>query len=75
MTLFFWQGIFLILYTPNVWTYNVDWDQIAQNVASDHGLHCLSLIQQFLDKSTSSEMDLFKFIKYGKPWGVTVSQY
>ena len=34
-------------------------------MASDLGLHCLSLIQQFLDILTGSKMDLFKLL-YGK---------
>ena len=45
----------------------VDPDQMPQNVASDQGLHCLPLIQQFLDTSTDSKIDLFRFhTKYGK---------
>ena len=37
----------------------LDLDQM-QNTASDKGLHCLLLIQQFLDISTGSKMDMFK---------------
>ena len=33
----------------------------ANNAASDLGLHCLPLIQQFADTSTVSKLDLFKF--------------
>ena len=40
---------------------SVDPDQPPQNAAADQGLHCLSLIQQFLDTSTSCEMDVIKF--------------
>ena len=40
-----------------VWVNSADPDQMPQNVASDQGLHCLSLIQQFLDKSEASKMD------------------
>ena len=36
-------------------------DQMPHSVASDQGLHCLQLIQQFLDRSTGSKLDLFKF--------------
>ena len=32
-----------------------------QNVDSNQNLHCLPLIQQFLDTSTGSKMHLFKF--------------
>ena len=39
---------------------SVDSDQMTQNVASDQGLHCLPLIQQFLALSSDSEMALFK---------------
>ena len=38
-----------------------DPDQMPHFAASDQGLHCMPLIQQFLDTSTSSKMDLFKF--------------
>ena len=34
---------------------------MPQNVASDQGLHCLPLIQQFLDISIVTRMDMFKF--------------
>ena len=40
---------------------------MPQFVASDQGIHCLLLIQHFLDPSTSSNLKLFKFMdKYGK---------
>ena len=42
------------------WTNSVDPDQMPQNVASDQGLHFLPLIQQFLDASVSSQMNLLK---------------
>ena len=38
-----------------VWANSVVPDQTPQIVASDQGLHCLPLIQQFLDKSGGSE--------------------
>ena len=45
----------------------VDPDLMPQKVASDQGLHCLPLIQQFLDSWIGSKMDFFKFYnKYGK---------
>ena len=40
---------------------------MLQNAASYQGLHCLPLIQQFLDKSTGGEIDVLKCkVKYGK---------
>ena len=35
-----------------------DPDQMPQNVASDQGLHCLPFIQQFLDPTIGSKMDV-----------------
>ena len=40
------------------WVNSVDPDQKLMNLASDQGLHCLPLIQQFLDMLTGSQMDL-----------------
>ena len=50
---------------PNVldrqaWADNIDPDQHCK-MQSVQGLHLLALIQQFLDTSTASEMDLLKF--------------
>ena len=47
---------------------SVDPDQMPQNAASDQGLHCLPLIQQFLHTSIDSYQNglfriLFKFYK------------
>ena len=39
-------------------------DQMPQTVQT-LGLHCLPLIQQFIDPSIGSQTDLFKFYKYG----------
>ena len=39
----------------------VDSDQMPQNAASDQGLHCLAIIQQFLGIQTDSTMDLFEY--------------
>ena len=39
----------------------VDTDQKPQIVASDLCLQCLQVIQQILDTSAGSKMDLFKF--------------
>ena len=43
------------------WTNSADPDETPQNVASHQGLHCLPLIQQFLDTTSGSELYLFKF--------------
>ena len=50
------QGLYF-----TVWANSVDADQMPQNVASDQGLHCLPIMQQFLDTPASSKSDLFKF--------------
>ena len=48
------------------WTNSVDPDQTPQNAASDQGLHCLPLTQQFsihsrvVNTFTCSKMDLLK---------------
>ena len=40
---------------------------MLQDVASHQGLHCLPLIQLFLDTTMNSKLYLFKFFnKYGK---------
>ena len=59
---------FYLLYLYQVLrTDNVDPGQMLQNTALDLGLHCSPLIQQFLDISTWSKMDLYKYYdKYGK---------
>ena len=48
-----------------IWTdmpeQTVDPDEMPQNAVSHQGLHCLPLIQQFLDKTLGSELYLFKF--------------
>ena len=45
-----------------VWANSVDPDQMPQNVASDLGLHCLLLIQHYLDQTgKGNKMDMFKF--------------
>ena len=38
----------------------VDPDETLQNVVSDQGLHCLPLIQQFLDTVMGSKLYWFK---------------
>ena len=40
---------------------SVDPDETPQNVVSHQGLHCLPLIQQFLDTTSGSNLYLFKF--------------
>ena len=57
------------LQMSNVFTqhYSVDPDGRSQNVASHQGLHCLPVIQQFLNTKSDSKLYLFKFYhKYGK---------
>ena len=39
------------IFGKQAWANSVDQDQMPQNAASDLGLHCLPLIQQYLDKS------------------------
>ena len=43
------------------WANSVDPDETPQNAASRQGLHCLLLIQHFLDKTSGSELYWFKF--------------
>ena len=40
---------------------SVDPEEMPQNVASNQSLHCLPLIQQFLDTTPVSNLYLFKF--------------
>ena len=42
------------------WTNSVNSDQMPRNAASDQRLHCLSLIQQFVDSLESYKMELLK---------------
>ena len=44
-----------------VWANSVDPDEILQNVASHQGLHCLPLIQQFLDTTLGSKLYMYLF--------------
>ena len=44
----------------HAWANNVDPDHMPQNMASDQRLHCLPLIQQFLDTLTGSKIEFFK---------------
>ena len=43
------------------WASSLDPDETPQNAASHLGLHCLPLIQQFLDRTSGSELYWFKF--------------
>ena len=40
------------------WANSIDPDQMLQNMLSDQGLHCLPLIQQFLDIFTASKLNV-----------------
>ena len=43
------------------WANSADPDEMLQNMATNQGLDCLPLIQQFLDTTTGSKLYLFKF--------------
>ena len=43
------------------WANSIDPDETPQNAASHLGLHSLTLIQQFLDTTSGSELYWFKF--------------
>ena len=49
------------LFTQIICTDNVDPDQTQQNMTSDQGLYCFSLLQHFLFTSSDSKIDLVKF--------------
>ena len=40
---------------------SLDLDETPQNVVSHQGLHCLPLVQQFLNTTSGSKLYLFKF--------------
>ena len=42
------------------WPITVDPDHLLHSMASDQSLHCLPIIQQFLDRSMGNKTDLFK---------------
>ena len=45
----------------HAWANNVDPDQMPKNVASDLSLHCLPLMDQYLDSLAGTKIDSFKF--------------
>ena len=52
----------IIMYSNRqAWANSIDQDETPQNAASHLGLHCLPLIQQFLDTTSGSELYWFKF--------------
>ena len=53
--------IYLMYSDGQVWANSVDPDEMPQFVASHQGLHCLSLILQFLDTTSGRKLHLFKF--------------
>ena len=53
--------IYRMFSDKHAWANSVDHDETPHNAASHQGLHCLSLIQHFLDPTTSSKLYLFKF--------------
>ena len=57
----------LPLLLGKAWVNSAETYHMQQTLASEHGLHCLPLMQQFLDTSTGSKINFFKFKgKYGK---------
>ena len=49
--------VFILKYSDRqAWANSVDPDQTPQNAASDQGLHCLKIIQQFFFSDTSVEI-------------------
>ena len=67
------EGVDLIIYyctystysDRQAWANSVDPDQTPQNAASDQGLHCLSLTQQFYKHSQVIKIDFWREV-YGK---------
>ena len=53
--------IYHIYSDRQAWANGIDPDEMLQNAASHLGLHCLPLIQQFLDTTSGSELYWFKF--------------
>ena len=56
-----------------VWANSIDPDQMLQNAASDQGLHCLSLIQQFLNTLTGNLFVCVEVLRPSQPNGVMSS--
>ena len=62
----------IVLYLPLVfgqvaWASSVDLDQMPQTAASDKGLHCLPLIQQFLTDQQVVKFNCSKDIVIWRP--------
>ena len=56
------------------WANSIDPDETLQNAASHPGLHCLPLIQQFLDTTSGSELYMVQILEH--IWqGVEMSEY
>ena len=53
--------IFIHLFRQTGMSKSVDLDEMLQNAASHLGLHCLPIIQQFLDTTMGSKFYLLKF--------------
>ena len=54
-------------------TNSLDSDETPRNAASHQSLHCLPLIQQFLDTTSGSKLYLFKFrTSIVRSWGVRI---
>ena len=55
------------------WANSLDPDETLRNAVSHLGLHCLPLIQQFLDTTSGSKLYWFKFRTYMvRSWGVRI---
>ena len=53
---------YLTMYSDrHAWANSVDPDETPQNAASHQGLHCLLIVQQFLDTTSGSKLYLLKF--------------
>ena len=59
--LFAWYRIYHMYSDRQACANSIDPDETPQNAASHLGLHCLPLIQQFLDTTSGSELYWFKF--------------
>ena len=57
-----WANSIYCIYSDwQAWANSVDPDELPQKVASHQGLHCLSIIQQYLDTASDIKLYLFKF--------------
>ena len=57
----FLYHIYHMYFNWQAWSNSVDPDETPQNAATHQSLHCLPLVQQFLDTTSGSKIYLFKF--------------